>query len=433
MDLNLKIKKKLINHLTIGIVVSNDQGQIIFTNKNFKEMTGYTETEINTIDSWYKKAYPNQESRKKAKELFNYDKKNDISDRTYRITTAAGDNKYLNFCYSKLEDGKNLFEIIDISHKITEKNNFINQNKILEKEKELKETKERLELAVDGANIGVWDWNFKTNYIHYNQNWAQMLGYKTSDLKYNKNTWLDLVHPADKKRALKDINDHLENKTKKYFNEHRLKTKSGNWKWVRDIGKVTEKDIKGNPVRMVGVHIDIDQEKRTAAEIKSLSYHDALTGLYNRRYLNEEIKRLSDSRRYPISIIVGDLNNLKDINDNYGHLMGDKYIKLTAGVIKKSLRSEDLVARVGGDEFAIILPEADKDEVENLVDRILKNIEQKNKDNKLPKPLSIAIGYEIADSYNTINYNSLIKCYHQADLKMYKNKFAADYKISEKN
>jgi PAS domain S-box-containing protein len=75
MDLNLKIKKKLINHLTIGIVVSNDQGQIIFTNKNFKEMTGYTETEINTIDSWYKKAYPNQESRKKAKELFNYDKK----------------------------------------------------------------------------------------------------------------------------------------------------------------------------------------------------------------------------------------------------------------------------------------------------------------------------------------------------------------------
>lgn len=290
-----------------------------------------------------------------------------------------------------------------------------------------------MELAVDGANIGVWDWNFKTNYIHYNQNWAQMLGYKTSDLKYNKNTWLDLVHPADKKRALKDINDHLENKTKKYFNEHRLKTKSGNWKWVRDIGKVTEKDIKGNPVRMVGVHIDIDQEKRTAAEIKSLSYHDALTGLYNRRYLNEEIKRLSDSRRYPISIIVGDLNNLKDINDNYGHLMGDKYIKLTAGVIKKSLRSEDLVARVGGDEFAIILPEADKDEVENLVDRILKNIEQKNKDNKLPKPLSIAIGYEIADSYNTINYNSLIKCYHQADLKMYKNKFAADYKISEKN
>jgi diguanylate cyclase (GGDEF)-like protein len=73
---------------------------------------------------------------------------------------------------------------------------------------------------------------------------------------------------------------------------------------------------------MVGVHIDIDKEKRAKKENEYLSNHDELTDLYNRRYFNEEIKRLDDSRQYPISIIIGDLNKLKKINDNYGHIMG---------------------------------------------------------------------------------------------------------------
>ncbi|MGP3779193.1 diguanylate cyclase domain-containing protein [Halanaerobium saccharolyticum] len=528
--------KSLIDKLSIGVVIADQQGQLLFTNQTIREMTGYTEAEIRTMEDWYKKAYPDPESRKKAKKNFEYDIENDIQDRTYKITTAAGDYKYFNFRYSQLDDGKVLFEIIDISHRIKQKQELKNQkiifenlftnslegivlldskfrildannkfkeifkiskidiigkfvldavnldeepeniekeinaisekedwenevrfkvnNKIKycnvhifsvdnkkhdrliyavvdditeskEREKELKEVKERLELAVSGANIGIWDWNVAEEYVHFNENWAQMLGYELSELENNLNTWLNLVHPEDKEQALKDVEDHLKDNTEKYYDEHRLKTKSGDWKWIRDIGKVTERDEKGNPVRIVGVHIDIDQEKRAAAEIEFLSNHDELTGLYNRRYFNEELKRLHNSRKYPISIIVGDMNRLKDINDNYGHSMGDRYIKRAAEAIKSSVRTEDVVARIGGDEFAIILPETDYSKADDIVDRILTRIEEDNKIEELPVPLTIALGYETTDCNNhNPSVKNIRRCYNKADEKMYEQKFA---------
>lgn len=76
---------------------------------------------------------------------------------------------------------------------------------ITEREKELKEVKERLELAASGANIGIWDWNVAEEQIHFNKNWAQMLGYQLSELENNLNTWLNLVHPEDKEQVLKDV------------------------------------------------------------------------------------------------------------------------------------------------------------------------------------------------------------------------------------
>ena len=372
-------------------------------------MTGFNEAEIKTMEDWYNKAYPDPVAREKAIKHFKYDLENGFNDRTYKITTAAGDYKYFNFRYSDLDDGKRLFEIIDISHRIKQK-------------QELEEVKERLELAVSGANIGIWDWNVADEYIHFNENWARMLGYELSELENNRNTWLNLVHPDDKEQALKDIQDHLNSKNEKYYNEHRLKTRSGGWKWIRDIGKVTERDEKGNPVRIVGVHIDIDREKRAAAEIEYLSKHDELTGLYNRRYFNEELKRLNNSRKYPISIIVGDMNKLKDINDNYGHSMGDRYIKRAAEAIENSVRNEDIVARIGGDEFAIILPETNHSKAEDVVNRILRRIEEDNKIEELPVPLTIALGFETTD-FNKQN-QSVKNIYNQADKKMYEQKFA---------
>ena len=536
MERDEQLRKSLIDKLSIGVVIADQQGQLLFTNQTIKEMTGYTEAEIKTMKDWYKKAYPDPESRKKAKKYFEYDIENNIQDRTYKITTAAGEYKYFNFRYSQLDDGKMLFEIIDISHRIKQKQELKNQkiifenlftnslegivlldsefrildannkfeeifeisksdikdefaldtvnlyeepeniereiNAILEKEDwenevrftvnnkikycnvhifsveneehnrliyvavdditenkkrelELKEVKERLELAVEGGNIGIWDWNAVNDTVHFNENWAQMLGYELSELEKNVITWLDLIHPDDKEQALNDIEDHLEGNAKKYCNEHRLKTKSGDWKWIRDIGKVIERDEQGNAERIVGIHIDIDNEKRSAAEIEYLSNHDELTGLYNRRYFNEELKRLHNSRKYPISIIVGDMNRLKDINDNYGHSMGDRYIKRTAEAIKDSVRNEDVVARIGGDEFAVILPDTDYSMADDIVDRILKRIEEENKIGDLPGPLTIALGFETTDCNNhNPSGKNIRRCYNKADEKMYEQKFA---------
>jgi len=534
MERDDQLMEDLINKLSIGVVIVDQQGQLLFTNQTIREMTGYTEDEIKTMEDWYKKAYPDQESREKAKKYFQYDIENDIKDRTYKIKTAAGNYKYFNFRYSQLDGGKMLFEIIDISYRIKQKQELKNQKIIFEnlftnslegivlldqdlniidankkfreifevaekdiidkninqvavpklnsedinkaekiflqdqewekeisypvnnktkyckvhvftvenkkhgeliyvamdditenkkRELELKEVKERLELAVEGGNIGIWDWAVQEEYIHYNEYWAQMLGYKASELGNDIDTWLDLVHPDHEEKALKDLRDHLNGKTDRYFNEHKLKTKDGSWKWIRDIGKVTERDENENAVRIVGVHIDIDREKRAAEEIEYFSNHDELTDLYNRRYFNEELKRLHDSRKYPISIIVGDMNKLKVINDNYGHSMGDRYIKLTAEAIKSSLRAEDIVARIGGDEFAAILPDTNYNAADEVTERILDMIEEINKKKELPEPLSIALGSETTEG-NNHSVKNIRKCYNKADKKMYKQKFA---------
>ena len=402
------ILNNLINKLSIGVLVADQGGKIIFLNETFKKMTGYSKEEIKTIDDWCEKICPGKKYKEIISILFQDEVASDISNRTFEVKTAAGNNKFFDFHYSRLEDGKLFFEIIDANNEVEQKQGL-----------KLKEVNERLELAVEGANIGVWDWNARDNSVHYNKNWAQMLGYQVSELENNLNTWLEIVHPEDKKQALEDINNHLNGDTKVYFNEHRLKTKSGKWKWIRDIGKVIDRDKEGNPLRIVGVHIDIDKQKRSAKKIEYLSMHDELTGLYNRRYFNNEMKRLHNSRKYPLSLIVGDLNKLKFINDNYGHSMGDKYIKVTARILKETIRTEDVVARIGGDEFALILPETNNEKAKDITERIINNIEEKNSDDDLPVPLSIALGYETINS----SEEDIEKCYSRADKKMYKQKF----------
>jgi len=132
MDSIIKFEKDIINSLSIGIIVASQQGKIIFINKAIREMTGYKRTEIKTMDDWYKKACPDPEYRKKVKDYFQYDSADNTTDRTYKIITAAGDHKYFNFRYSKLENEKMLFEIIDISHRIAQKRKLENQKLIFE-------------------------------------------------------------------------------------------------------------------------------------------------------------------------------------------------------------------------------------------------------------------------------------------------------------
>ena len=101
-----------------------------------------------------------------------------------------------------------------------------------------------------------------------------------------------------------------------------------------------------------------------------LSYHDQLTGLYNRRFFEEELKRLDVERNFPMTIVMADVNGLKLINDSFGHAIGDELLKKVAEVMIKGCRADDIIARLGGDEFVILLPKTDAYETEQIVKRI---------------------------------------------------------------
>lgn len=135
----------------------------------------------------------------------------------------------------------------------------------------------------------------------------------------------------------------------------------------------------------------ITKQKKAEKNLLYQNNHDFLTGLYNRRFFEEELQRLDTKRNYPISLIMGDINGLKLINDSFGHVMGDKLLKKAAEVITKVCRADDIIARLGGDEFVIILPKTDEEMAEKIVDHLhsLATTEKVNMIN-----LSICFGYE---------------------------------------
>mgnify|MGYP001485586350 CR=1 FL=1 len=115
---------------------------------------------------------------------------------------------------------------------------------------------------------------------------------------------------------------------------------------------------------------DISDRKHMELRLEYLSYHDQLTGLYNRRFFEAELKRLDVSRNYPLTLVVADVNGLKLINDSFGHIIGDEIIKRVASVISKACRIDDIVSRFGGDEYVVLLPKTTSMEAERIIKRI---------------------------------------------------------------
>jgi len=167
--------------------------------------------------------------------------------------------------------------------------------------------------------------------------------------------------------------------------------------------------------------VDITERKESEEKLRYMSFHDALTGLYNRAYFEEEMVRLSGSRQFPVSIVACDLDGLKQINDQFGHDVGDRAIRSAAKILRgNTFRAEDVVARIGGDEFVVILPEVDLGNTKSILDRLIGGIEKFNNsslDDDLYRPISMSVGYAVVQKGE-----SLEEGYKNADKAMYLNK-----------
>lgn len=136
---------------------------------------------------------------------------------------------------------------------------------------------------------------------------------------------------------------------------------------------------------------DVTARRKAEEYLRYLGSHDVMTGLYNRAYYEEEMKRLGGGRQYPVSIIIADLDGLKEVNDNFGHRAGDNLIRRAAEALKAGFRQEDMIARIGGDEFAVIMPNTDASTAREVAARIETLVGLNNKFYGEPN-LSISLG-----------------------------------------
>ncbi|MFW5987957.1 MAG: diguanylate cyclase [bacterium] len=199
-------------------------------------------------------------------------------------------------------------------------------------------------------------------------------------IKYINHAFLRIVEKKEKNILDKNIEEIFPGENiKEYLNNNQRESKDkfiidfqakGKKKWLNI--RRSEMKFKDTKLKIL-ILVDISDQKQSEEKIRFLSFHDQLTGLFNRNYFMEEIKRLDSSRQLPITLIMVDINNLKLINDIFGHDKGDQLIKKTANILAKNIRESDILARIGGDEFAVLLPHTTLKKGEEIISRI-KNI-----------------------------------------------------------
>jgi diguanylate cyclase (GGDEF)-like protein/PAS domain S-box-containing protein len=357
-----------------------------------------------------------------------------------------------------------------------------------EKAADLHDREEQLRLALEGADLGFWDWDISAGKVERNKRWANILGYSYEEIKHTTQQWTDFIHPEDRQAAWQSIHEVIEGRSLAHKIEYRMLHKDGSIRWILDQAKVVQRNEVGKPVRMSGTHtditerkqieevisesrlrlisildnlfayvslldtngviqevnkapldrggfsredvigqffydapwwnydnqvreqlieamdaakqgktsrydvvvkmgndlvpidfliapvrddsgriigllptaVDITERKNLELELQRQAQFDFLTGLSNRRsFMDRSELELSRTKRYDnaLSVLMLDIDHFKQINDTYGHQAGDMVLKSLALTFQEVLRNVDIIGRLGGEEFAAVLPE----------------------------------------------------------------------------
>jgi diguanylate cyclase (GGDEF)-like protein/PAS domain S-box-containing protein len=225
-------------------------------------------------------------------------------------------------------------------------------------ENALKESEERYALAIEGASDGLWDWDMRTNEIHYSLRWKSMLGWKDDEIGSSPDEWFRRIHPEDIGQFRILLNAHIEGASPHFEVEHRIMHKDGTYLWVLTRG-IAVRDETGKPYRMAGSQTDVTDYRRAQDQLFRDAYYDSLTGLANRTLLTNRLEqslgRAKRSKEETFAILFIDLDRFKNVNDTLGHIAGDKLLIAVGEKLHSSVRPGDTVSRIGGDEFVILL------------------------------------------------------------------------------
>ena len=317
---------EVINASPISSIVFNLNGTILYSNNAYKEMWKLNELDLEFVNLKYNLFQDSQLERQGLmpflKRAFSGEVMHSpVFDYTFNSSSLGRDddtpiNKLLAHMYPiHDEHGEVLYIILNFLD-VTE------QNKLQEA---YKESKDRLQLALKGASLGAWDWNLETDEMVYNERWAAMIGY-TLDEVYEI-TWEQLLHPDEKEGCIDQMKKFANGNEPEYEAEFRLMTKSGDYKWILDRGKIVAWNADGKPIRGAGTHMDIterkvDQRKLEESEIKYRRLVDnapigiAILMDHKIQYINKELARLGGAE-HPEQVYGMDVKDFLVVEDDY--------------------------------------------------------------------------------------------------------------------
>lgn len=372
-------------------------------NRAFENLTGYTREEVIGIEALNYAIWPDAKSRDRFVDLIRA--QNHVTvDEEFIFRMKSGELRTF-LCSTDIIHLGSEPHLLFVTKDITDRKRM---------EEALRSSEEKFSRAFNASPIPMSiTTRGEGRFIAVNDRFCRLLGYEREAIigqtSYRLGFWVDPENRVQvewmltRKEPVRDL--------EVYF-----KTRPGELR----LGSYSAEEIEVEGVSCILTILnDITDRKAAEEEIKYLSFHDKLTGLYNRAYFETELRRLDTPRQLPLSLILGDVNGLKLINDVLGHQEGDKLLVEVASIMRQTCRKEDIVARWGGDEFIMLLPRCNAATAGMIFER-LKNAAQHI--NNLPIETSLSVGLAIKNSPNQ-DIREIIK---EAEDKMYRHKLLED-------
>jgi PAS domain S-box-containing protein len=224
------------------------ENRVSYVSPAYKKLWGLNPEELyQGQQTWIDRIHP--EDRESIQKAFKEKAVAGQFDEEYRIILPDGRIRWVHDrCFGLRDETGEIYRFTGITEDITERKHV---------EQALRDSEERLQMALEGSGGGLWDWNIVTNEDYLSSRWLEMLGYEKGELQNEFSRWEQLIHPDDKVWVMERLNGHLQDDSVSYKLEYRMLTKSGEWKWIANYGKVVSRDRHGNPLRMAGIHHDV--------------------------------------------------------------------------------------------------------------------------------------------------------------------------------
>ena len=256
----------------------------------------------------------------------------------------------------------------------------------------------RWKLALNAAGDGVWDCDITNGIALLSPSAQRILDSEHATVSwFGSKGMAELVHPDDIDAVRTTLRDHIDGVTPDYATVHRIRMRDGSWRWIEARGTVTERGERNEPLRMIGTFSNIDARKQEEERMRRMAHEDPLTKLPNRVLLDDRMHQailVAARDGHKVGLIYFDLDKFKPVNDTHGHAVGDRLLCMVAERVRGVLRESDTLARVGGDEFAVLLPRcAQAQDTERVAIAILACLEQPFIDGPRELNISGSIGY----------------------------------------